>query len=64
MQKLKFITVNNFTAQMHYFIARVANFEPQYLRHLWVKIQSSFAHFTGNFMNFSKLTELISVAHF
>ena len=43
MHKLNFITVD-FTAQMHYFMMRVANFEALYLRHFWVKIQSFCAH--------------------
>ena len=36
MHKLIFITVY-FTAQMHYFMVRVANFEALYLRHFWVE---------------------------
>ena len=43
MHKPIFITVY-FTAQMHYFMVRVANFEALYLRHFWVKIQSFSAH--------------------
>ena len=39
MHKLKFITVD-FTAQMHYFMMRVANFEPSYLRHVLLKVQA------------------------
>ena len=46
------------------FMVQVANFEPLYLRHLLVKIQSFCAHQTGNFLNFPKLTQLSSVAHF
>ncbi len=52
------------SCQVQHFMVRVANFEPLYLRHLWVKIQSFCAHLTGNFLNFSKLTQLSSVAHF
>ena len=47
-----------------YFRVRVANFEPLYLKQFWVKIQSLCAYWTGNFLNFSKLTQLLSVAHF
>ena len=60
MDKLNFITVY-FTAQMQYFMVRVANFEPLYLSHFWVKIQSFCAHQTGNFLNFLKLTQLLSL---
>ena len=54
----------DFDAQMQFFRMRVANFEPLYLKQFWVKIQSFCAHWTGNFLNFSKLTQLSSVAHF
>ena len=54
----------DFDAQMQYYMIRVANFEPLYLKQFWVKIQSFCAHWTGNFLNFSKLTQLLSVAHF
>ena len=49
---------------MQYFMMRVANFESLYLKQFWVKIQNSCAHWTGNFLNFSKPTQLLSVAHF
>ena len=42
---------------------RVANFRPSYLKQFWVKIQSFCAHWTRNFLNFSKLTQFLSVAH-
>ena len=62
--KLNFMTVD-FDAQMlKYFMMRVANFEPLYLRQFLVKIQSFCAHSTGNFLKFSKLTQLISVGTF
>ena len=62
--KLNFMTVD-FDAQMlKYFMMRVANFEPLYLKQFWLKIQSFCAHWTGNFLDFSKLTQLLSVAHF
>ena len=61
--KLNFMTLD-FDAQMQYFMMRVANFESLYLKQFWVKIQSFCAHWTGNFLNFSKLTQLLSVAHF
>ena len=38
---------------------RVANFEPLYLRHFWVKIQSFCAHWTGNFLNLLKASRSI-----
>ena len=61
--KLNFLTVD-FDAQMlKYFMMRVANFEPLYLKQFLVKIQSFCAYWTGNFLNFSKLTKLLSVAH-
>ena len=41
--KLNFCTIYSIT-QMHYFVKRVANFEPLYLRHFLVKIQSFCAH--------------------
>ena len=63
MHKRDFVTVD-FTAQMQYFMVRVANFEPLYLKQFWVKIQSFFAHWTGNFLNFSKLTQFsVSYTH-
>ena len=46
-------------AWYQYTWVRVANFEPLYLRHIWVKIQSFCAHWTGNFLNFSKLTLML-----
>ena len=52
-----------FDAQMQYFMIRVINFMPLYLKQFWVKIQSFCAHWTGNFLNFSKLTQLLSVAY-
>ena len=61
--KLSFMTVD-FDAQMQYFMIRVANFDPLYLEQFWVKRQSFCAHWTGNFLNFSKLTQLLSVANF
>ena len=54
----------DFDAQMQYSMIRVANFEPLYLKQFWEKIQSFCAHWTGNFLNFSKLTQLLSVAKF
>ena len=54
----------DFDAQMQYFMIRVANFRPLYLKQFWIKIQSFCAHWTGNFLIFSKLTQLLSVAHF
>ena len=47
MHKLNFITVD-FTAQMQYFVVRVANFEPEHLGLFLVKIQSFCVHWTGN----------------
>ena len=61
--KLNFMTVD-FDAQMQYFMMRVANFEPLYLKQFWVKMQSFCTHWTGNFLNFSKLTQILSLAHF
>ncbi len=61
--KLNFMTVD-FDGQMQYFMKRVANFEPLYLKQFWVKIQSFCAYWTENFLNCSKLTQLLSVAHF
>ena len=61
--KLNFMTVD-FDAQMQYSMIRVANFEPLYLKQFWVKIKSFCAHWTENFLNFPKLTQLLSVAHF
>ena len=61
--KLNFMTTDC-DAQMQYFVIRVANFRPLYLKHFWVKIQSFCAHWTGNFLSFSQLTQLLSVAHF
>ena len=61
--KLNFMTVD-FDAQRQYFMIRVANYEPVYLKHFWEKIQSFCAHWTGNLLNFSKLTQLLSVAYF
>ena len=43
---------------------RVANFRPLYLQQFWVKLQSFCAHWTGNFLNFLKLTQHLSLAHF
>ena len=54
----------NNAAWDQYFRVRVANFEPSYLKQFWVKIQNFCAHWTGNFLNFSKLTQLLSVAYF
>ena len=53
--KLNFMTLD-FDAQMQYSIIRVANFEPLHLKQFQVKIQSFCAHWTGYFLNFSKLT--------
>ena len=39
----QFLNVD-FTAQIQYFMMRVANFETLYLRHFWPKIQSFCAH--------------------
>ena len=61
--KLNFMTID-FDAQMQYFMIRVANFRPLYLKQFWIKIQSFCAHWTRNFLNFLKLTQLLSVAHF
>ena len=53
----------DFDAQMQYSMIRVANFETLYLKQFWVKIQSFCAHWIGNFLNFSKLTQILSVPH-
>ena len=39
-------------------------FEPNYLSSLWSKSKYLSAHQIENFLNFSKLTQLLSVAHF
>ena len=49
---------------MQYFMMRVANFNPLKLRYFCTKIKSFCAHWTGNFLNFSKLIQLLYVAHF
>ena len=48
----------------HYFMVRVANFEPSYLSHFWIKTLSLCAHWTGNFLNFLKLPQLLSLDPF
>ena len=69
--KLNFMTVD-FDAHMQYFMIRVANFIPLYLKQFWVKIQSFCAHQTGIFQNspyfylqliFKGLQEHLNVNH-
>ena len=49
---------------MQYFIVRVANFEPLYLRLFGEKlhVESVCAFLTGNFLNFTKFIQGLSVA--